>query len=88
MFVECGGDLHTERYNLCLQRNERSDELRKNLERHRFHVNKLEAVMRMVDNDAIDLDEVCGFEKLKHTIIGMCTKINCFSLRLKLHLFI
>jgi len=35
------------------------DELKGWLEKHKFHIAKLEAIMRIVDNDAIELGEVC-----------------------------
>ncbi len=41
------------------QKQDRLEELKNWLERHRFHISKLESIMRMVDNDAIDLDQVC-----------------------------
>lgn len=34
------------------------EEFRKTLEDHRFHIGKLETVLRFVDNDAVDLDKV------------------------------
>lgn len=33
---------------------ERIEELKTRLERHRFHINQLETIMRMMDNDALD----------------------------------
>ncbi len=41
-----------------LQKQDRLEELKNWLERHRFHIGKLESIMRMVDNDAIELDQV------------------------------
>eukprot|EP00918_Siedleckia_nematoides_P005024 GHVU01011124.1.p1 GENE.GHVU01011124.1~~GHVU01011124.1.p1 ORF type:complete len:790 (+),score=114.32 GHVU01011124.1:136-2505(+) len=37
---------------------ERVDELKLQVERHRVHISRLETIMRMVDNDALDLDQI------------------------------
>lgn len=37
---------------------ERVEELKGWLEKHRFHITRLETLMRMVDNDAIDVDQI------------------------------
>jgi CCR4-NOT transcription complex subunit 3 len=37
---------------------DRMDELKNSLERHRFHVTKLETLMRMLDNLAVDVEAV------------------------------
>ncbi len=47
-----------------MQKQDRLDELRAWLDKHRYHIGRLETLMRMVDNDAIDLDQV-----LKNTIM-------------------
>lgn len=41
-----------------LQKAERKEELQSWLVRHRFHISKLETVMRMLDNNAVDTDKV------------------------------
>jgi CCR4-NOT transcription complex subunit 3 len=38
---------------------DRLDELKNSIERHRFHVVKLETLMRMLDNLAADVNAVC-----------------------------
>ncbi len=43
---------------LLFQKQERSDRLKGRLEKHLFHINKLEAIMRLVDNDALQVDQV------------------------------
>ena len=52
-------------HNLLLQKQDRLEELKNFLERHRFHISKLESIMRMVDNDAIDLDQVRKVRSLR-----------------------
>lgn len=37
---------------------DRMDELRGKLERHRFHITKLETLLRMLDNDGVDVEQV------------------------------
>ena len=44
-----------------LQKAERVEELKGWLEKHRFHITRLETLMRMVDNDAVEVDQVSGF---------------------------
>lgn len=44
---------------------DRVDQLRTYLERHRYHISKLETIMRMVDNDAIDIDQI---KKIKEDV--------------------
>lgn len=35
------------------------------MEKHKYHIAKLEAIMRIVDNDAIELGQVCqSFDKI------------------------
>ena len=40
------------------QRLEKEENYKKSIEGHRGHVSKLEALMRSVDNDAIDIEKV------------------------------
>ena len=40
------------------QKQNRIDTLKGFLEKHKFHIAKLEAILRLVDNDAIDIEEV------------------------------
>lgn len=38
---------------------ERMDELKSRLERHRFHIRKLETLLRMLDNMSVEVQQVC-----------------------------
>ena len=40
------------------QRHDRFEELKGIQDKHNFHIGKLETIMRMVDNDALPLDQV------------------------------
>ena len=42
----------------CVQKQDRIEELKGFIEKHRFHISRQETILRMVDNDAIDLDTV------------------------------
>ena len=42
------------------QKQDRVEELQMWLEKHRFHINKLETLMRMLDNSTIEIDQVSG----------------------------
>lgn len=37
---------------------DRMDELRGKLDRHKFHISKLETLLRMLDNDSVDVEQV------------------------------
>lgn len=37
---------------------ERMDELRGKLDRHKFHITKLETILRLLDNDGVEVDQV------------------------------
>ena len=41
-----------------LQKQDRLDELKGWLEKHRYHIKMLETLMRMVDNDAVEVHQV------------------------------
>lgn len=41
-----------------LQKQERGEELKIWLEKHRFHIQQLETILRMLDNDSINVDQV------------------------------
>ena len=41
------------------QKQDQVDLYRQNLERHRYHIGRLELTMRLVDNDALDINLVC-----------------------------
>ena len=44
---------------LCnLQKQDQVEVFRSYLEKHRFHIDKLETIMRLVDNDALQLSQV------------------------------
>ena len=40
------------------EKSDRVDDLREWLEKHRFHIKKLEILMRMLNNESIDCDQV------------------------------
>lgn len=40
---------------------ERMDELKAKLEKHRFHIRKLETLLRMLDNMSVEVSQVCAF---------------------------
>ena len=40
------------------EKSDRVDELRDFLEKHRFHIKKLEILMRMLNNESVDCDQV------------------------------
>jgi CCR4-NOT transcription complex subunit 3 len=48
----------TKKKRLDKERQERADELQNWVERHRYHVSKLETVMRMLDNCSLETDKV------------------------------
>lgn len=41
------------------EKSDRVDDLREWLEKHRFHIKKLEILMRMLNNESIDCEQVC-----------------------------
>lgn len=40
------------------EKQEKVDDLKAKLDRHKFHISKLETLLRLVDNDNVDLDQV------------------------------
>ena len=40
-------------------KSERLDQLKHWIEKHRFHIKKLETLLRMLDNNAVDIESVC-----------------------------
>lgn len=44
---------------------EKMDELKGKLERHKFHVTKLETLLRMLDNESVDVDQI---KKIKEDV--------------------
>ena len=41
-------------------KSERLDQLKHWIEKHRFHIKKLETLLRMLDNNAVDIESVSG----------------------------
>lgn len=62
--VECEVEsiLAAKKKRLDKDKQDRLDELKNSLERHRFHVTKLETLMRMLDNLASDISAVSPAE--------------------------
>ncbi|KAI5716456.1 hypothetical protein M8J76_006733 [Diaphorina citri] len=50
---------------------DRMDELKAKVERHRYHIRKLETLLRMLDNMSVEVDQV-----LKLNSIHLCSKIR------------
>lgn len=42
----------------CLQKQDRIEELKRLIERHRYHILMLETILRMLDNDSIQVDAI------------------------------
>lgn len=40
------------------EKQDKMDDLKAKLERHKFHVTKLETLLRMLDNDSVDVDQI------------------------------
>lgn len=40
------------------EKQEKMDDLKSKLERHKFHITKLETLLRMVDNDGVDINQI------------------------------
>ena len=62
---------------LFVQRLEKEENIKKSIENHRFHISKLEALMRAVDNDALDIEKVAS--TIHKRIIIFVTVISSFS---------
>lgn len=43
---------------LCFQKQDRIEELKKLIERHRYHICMLETILRMLDNDSVQVDSI------------------------------
>lgn len=54
------------------QKQDRFDELKRYQERHNFHIKQLETIMRMLDNDAISLDQVRSISSLLALDLSCC----------------
>ena len=65
-----------------LKKQERVEELRHWLERHQFHISQMEKLMRMVDNDAVSVEQVRGM-----IMCQVLVEICCFAFFLILFLF-
>lgn len=50
---------------LLLQKQDRIEELKRLIERHRFHIRMLETILRMLDNDSIPVDSI---QKIKDDV--------------------
>lgn len=48
-----------------LQKQDRIEELKRLIERHRFHIRMLETILRMLDNDSIAVDAI---QKIKDDV--------------------
>lgn len=48
-----------------MQKQDRIDELKRLIERHRFHIRMLETILRMLDNDSIPVDSI---QKIKDDV--------------------
>jgi CCR4-NOT transcription complex subunit 3 len=40
------------------EKQDKMDDLKSKLERHKFHIAKLETLLRMLDNDSVDIDQI------------------------------
>lgn len=40
---------------MCVQKQDRIEELKKLIERHRYHIRMLETILRMLDNDSVQV---------------------------------
>jgi len=43
---------------VCLQKQDRIEELKRLIERHRYHIRMLETILRMLDNDSIQVEAI------------------------------
>lgn len=50
--------LVTKKKRLDKEKQDRMDELRGKLERHKFHISKLETLLRMLDNDGVEVEQI------------------------------
>lgn len=48
-----------------LQKQDRIDELKRLIERHRYHIRMLETILRMLDNDSVPVDAI---QKIKDDV--------------------
>lgn len=55
---------------------EKLDELKARVERHRFHIRKLETVLRMLDNMSVEVKKVYK-TKLYNSINKLFSKLIC-----------
>lgn len=56
---------------------EKLDELKARVERHRFHIRKLETVLRMLDNMSVEVKKVSYKTKLYNSINKLFNKLIC-----------
>lgn len=56
---------------------EKLDELKARVERHRFHIRKLETVLRMLDNMSVEVKKVSYKTKLYNSINNLFIKLIC-----------
>jgi len=56
---------------------EKLDELKARVERHRFHIRKLETVLRMLDNMSVEVKKVSYKTKLYNSINNLFNKLIC-----------
>ncbi|WAQ95632.1 CNOT3-like protein [Mya arenaria] len=60
------------------EKSEKFDSLKTSQDKHNFHINKLETVMRMVDNDAIPLEQIkCYFHRRHHRMMKIGFQTSC-----------
>lgn len=60
---------------------DRMDELKLKLEKHRYHIRKLETLLRMLDNMSVEVNTVSIFQCERVTKRGMCSVINLIHTR-------
>ncbi|KAG5876705.1 hypothetical protein JTB14_038025 [Gonioctena quinquepunctata] len=54
--------LSNKKKKLDKEKQDRIDELKSKLERHRFHIRKLETLLRMLDNMSVEVDQIKGIK--------------------------
>lgn len=55
---EIEGLLAGKKKRLDKEKQDKMDDLKAKLDRHKFHVTKLETLLRMLDNDGVDVDQI------------------------------
>lgn len=59
---------------------EKLDELKARVERHRFHIRKLETVLRMLDNMSVEVKKVFKYDYIKSFFL-MSLFVDSFNKR-------